>query len=140
MHRLLIAAAFVLAGPGLGQVDPTIKSECMKAVDFQGCVKTLSGETTKTQSSSSSVDINRINSTGNTCPADYAYVGSGYCQRVICVTDAPEGGFFGARHDSRLGGKEWSCKGNFLAIYLAFERNMPPVRAPSTSSCPDKEP
>jgi len=46
MRRLLTAtgaAAALLAGPVMAQVDPKIKSECMKAQDFVGCVKAMSG-------------------------------------------------------------------------------------------------
>lgn len=45
MRRFLTAtaAAVLLGGPGLAQVDPKIKSECMKAQDFVGCVKAMSG-------------------------------------------------------------------------------------------------
>ena len=44
-HRLLTAtaAAVLLGGPAMAQVDPKIKIECMKAQDFAGCVKILSG-------------------------------------------------------------------------------------------------
>jgi hypothetical protein len=45
--RLLLtataAAAALLAGPVMAQIDPKIKSECMKAQDFVGCVKAMSG-------------------------------------------------------------------------------------------------
>jgi len=46
MRRLLTAtgaAAALLAGPVMAQVDPKIKSECMKTQDFVGCVKAMSG-------------------------------------------------------------------------------------------------
>jgi len=45
VRRLLIAAAVLLAGSAHAQVDPKIKAECMKAQDFVGCVKALSGFT-----------------------------------------------------------------------------------------------
>ena len=45
VRRLLTAtaAAVLLGGPAMAQVDPKIKSECMKAQDFVGCVKAMSG-------------------------------------------------------------------------------------------------
>lgn len=36
-------AAVLLAGPAMGQIDPNIKNECMKAQDFVGCVKAMTG-------------------------------------------------------------------------------------------------
>jgi hypothetical protein len=47
MRRLLIAAAVIVASqvqlPAFAQIDPKIKAECMKAQDFVGCMKALSG-------------------------------------------------------------------------------------------------
>jgi len=43
VRRLLIAAAVLLTGPAHAQIDPKIKAECMKAQDFVGCIKALSG-------------------------------------------------------------------------------------------------
>lgn len=43
VRRLLIAAFVLLPGQAQAVVDPKIKSECMKAQDFVGCVKALSG-------------------------------------------------------------------------------------------------
>ena len=47
MRRLLIAAAVIIASqvqlPASAQIDPKIKAECMKAQDFVGCMKALSG-------------------------------------------------------------------------------------------------
>jgi len=133
VRRLLIAAAVLLAGSAHAQVDPKIKAECMKAVDFQGCVKVLSGDNKTNSSPQNSVDINKINTTGNTCPSTYAYIGGGYCQSVVC---SPRG--FG--HDYRLGGKGWSCKGFWIAKHLIFDDSVSPIRATFDPSCPDKEP
>jgi hypothetical protein len=43
VRRLLIAAAVLLGGPAMAQVDPKITETCMRAQDFAGCVQTLSG-------------------------------------------------------------------------------------------------
>jgi hypothetical protein len=39
----ITTAAALLAGPAMGQIDPKIKNECMKALDFVGCVKAMTG-------------------------------------------------------------------------------------------------
>lgn len=44
MKNILFAAAFfALSLPAQAQIDPKIKGECMKAQDFVGCVKALTG-------------------------------------------------------------------------------------------------
>ena len=47
MRRLLIAAAVIVVSQvqltATAQIDPKIKAECMKAQDFVGCMKALSG-------------------------------------------------------------------------------------------------
>jgi len=131
VRRLLIAAAVLLAGSAHAQVDPKIKAECMKAVDFQGCVKVLSGRETSSPPLNVQVDINKINSTGNMCPSGWAYIGGGYCLEVSC-------GFVGY-HDQRIAGKGWSCKGlGWFNKDLVLGSN--PVRATYNSQCPDQEP
>ena len=112
-------------------IDPSIKKECMKAVDFAGCVKTLSSDERVPSGKRVEVDINRINATGNTCPSGWAYVGGGYCLQVGC-------GFVG-HHDPRIAGKGWSCKGlGWLSKDLVLHGD--PVRATYSPSCPDVEP
>jgi hypothetical protein len=37
------AAAVLLGGPAMGQIDPKITETCIRAQDFAGCVQTLSG-------------------------------------------------------------------------------------------------
>lgn len=40
---LIAAAVLVLSAPAQAQIDPKVKAECMKAQDFVGCAKALSG-------------------------------------------------------------------------------------------------
>jgi hypothetical protein len=133
VRRLFVAAVVLLAGPAQAQIDPKVKAECMKAVDFQGCVKALSGDIKTQPKAATTIDINKINSTGNTCPSSFAYIGGGYCQAVVCSGA-------GSGHDYRLGGKGWSCKGNWLAKHLNFDDSSSPIRATYDPGCPDREP
>jgi hypothetical protein len=43
IHGFSAAAALLMVGPVLAQVDPKIAETCMRAQDFAGCVQTLSG-------------------------------------------------------------------------------------------------
>ena len=121
--------------PAVASVDPKIAEFCLKAQDFQGCVKSLSGD-----SSGSTTTVRQIQqkgadlAEGNQCPAGFAYIGSGNCQEVKCR------GGSGMGHDYRLAGKGWSCK-KVLGMFggeLYLDGAI--VRASLNNDCPKKEP
>ncbi len=102
--------------------------QCMKASDFEGCVKVMTGQTDAGQETKITVDLDKIRSTGNMCPSTHAYTGAGYCQEVKCFRN-PSG------HESRLGGKGWSCKGGLTMQFVGQ-----PIRATTDERCPLEEP
>ena len=80
------------------------------------------------------MDIDKIRNTGNKCPVNFAYVGGGYCQQVICGYDLN-------RNDPRLGGKGWKCRRTFLPSTkkdLLFGEAT--IRAVVDERCPQIEP
>lgn len=129
----LIAASITL--PVSANIDPKIAEFCLKAQDFQGCVKSMSGD-----SSGSTTTVRQIQqkgadlAEGNQCPAGFAYIGGGNCQEVKCRDNG------GGGNDYRLAGKEWACK-KVLGIFgteLVLEGDI--VRASINNNCPSKEP
>jgi len=140
--RLLLLSTLILA-PAFANVDPKIAEFCLKAQDFQGCVKSMSGD-----SSGSTTTIRQIQqrgadiAEGNQCPEGYAYLGGGNCREVQCrYGKSATGG-----HDYRLAGKKtsygsdrWSCETKF--IYrgsLRFSESE--TRAYNNPNCPLGEP
>ena len=125
----------VLSNPTFANVDPKIAEFCLKAQDFQGCVKSMSGDssgttTTIRQIQQKGADI----AEGNQCPSGHAYIGGGNCQSVMCGGSAPYG------NDPRLANKGWEC-GKRLGIFGAnLILEGPLVRASFNSACPGGEP
>ena len=87
----------------------------MKAVDFLGCVKAMTGAL---ESPAESGGVLRIDQTtrpgllsemGNSCPGGWAYSGAGKCRSTKCVPM----GIFG-KNEPVLAGKGISCKGRNL--------------------------
>lgn len=131
-----IAIAAIGAAPAFANIDPKIAEFCLKAQDFQGCVKSMSGD-----SSGSTTTIRQIQqkgadlAEGNQCPAGFAYIGGGNCQEVKCRSGTGYG------HDYRLAGKGWSCQ-KTLGMFgneLYLDGNQI-VRASVSSQCPTEEP
>ena len=83
---------------------------CIKAVDYVGCVKALSGDTTSRQSNSTTIKIDQTNrpgllsEIGNDYPGGMAYAGAGKCRSIMCTYR----GIFG-RHNQQLAGKGHKC-------------------------------
>ena len=52
MKRLIIPFLSLLALPSAirANIDPKVAEMCMKATDFEGCVKSMSGQTNKNSS------------------------------------------------------------------------------------------
>ena len=59
------------------------------------------------------IDIDKIRSSGNSCPSGSAYKGAGYCQEIKCRA--------GGRHDPRLAGKAWDCGRGLLSSVLVAD-------------------
>lgn len=110
--------------------------KCMRAVDFQGCVRALSGSQT-IPDQSTNVSIPSTSATPNTCPPGYGYRGAGMCQEVRCTCDRS---LDRNRFDKQLDGKGWSCDkcGWFFRAKPIFDG--PVVPAGVTKACPSAEP
>ena len=138
MRKKVLASLvfFTITFPVEANVDPKIAEFCLKAQDFQGCVKSMSGDTSGSKTTVRQIQQKGADlAEGNQCPEGFAYIGSGNCQEVRCR------GGSGMGHDYRLAGKDyWSCKkvlGMFGGeLYLDGEI----VRASFNSNCPDEEP
>ncbi len=117
----------IAEGPSKKIID-----QCMKASDFEGCVKVMTGGTESKSENKITVDLDKIRNTGNVCPSGWGYLGGGYCQLVSC--EALTGG-----HDPRLSGKAWACRKGFLgSSVLRFIG--PTVRSTTDERCPLEEP
>lgn len=123
----LLAITFVPACPA-DAVPQSVIDTCMKAADFQGCVNVLTGKKTPQTETKTTVDMDKIRATGNSCPSGFAYIGGGYCQGIGCYYN-PRG------HDYRLGGKGWSCSGG-----LTMQFKGEPIRSTTDERCPLVEP
>lgn len=137
MRKKVLASlvVFTITFPVEANVDPKIAEFCLKAQDFQGCVKSMSGD-----SSGSTTTVRQIQqkgadlAEGNQCPAGFAYIGSGNCQEVKCRSASGHG------NDYRIAGKGWSCKKD-LGIFgneLVLDGEI--VRASINKNCPSREP
>ena len=136
MKRAFSILFMVFITPAFANVDPKIAEFCLKAQDFQGCIKAMSGD-----SSGSTTTVRQIQqkgadlAEGNQCPEGFAYIGGGNCQEVKCR------GGTGYGHDYRLAGRGWACK-KTLGMFgneLYLDGNQI-VRASVNSSCPPREP
>ena len=106
---------------------------CLKAQDYIGCVKAQT--TAKSKNANPPLVKDEIQSIGNSCPEDFAYVGAGACQLVVCNDDFS--------HENILRGKGWSCKnrkGIRSFINVSLVTFGPPVEAKLDRRCPFEEP
>ena len=133
LSTILFTFAFAL--PAVANVDPKIAEFCLKAQDFQGCVKSMSGDSSGTTTTIRQIQQKGADlAEGNQCPAGFAYIGGGNCQEVKCR------GGTGMGNDYRLAGKGWSCK-KVLGMFggeLVLEGDI--VRATLNPSCDNREP
>ena len=129
-----IAIAAIGAAPAFANVDPKIAEFCLKAQDFQGCVNSMSGESTEGTTTIRQIQQQGASlAEGNSCPHLYGYIGGGYCKKVVCI----KRGLLGKGHDEHLGGKGFACHGG---AQLEWDNNSELVRASYNSACPDEEP
>ncbi len=139
---ILLSGFFLVVGtPALAQgVEPRVHEMCSEAKDYAGCVRAMTTDVSappvQRLINSQGADI----AEGNRCPASYAYVGGGNCQRVTCFYPRRLGG--GERgHDPIVAGKPgWGCKGMGLFSYAGVLRLGETARATNDPSCPAGEP
>ena len=124
---LPLLAAIALPTAVNANVDPKVAEMCMKAVDFKGCVETMSGEPSNKRII---IDQGVSLTEGNSCPEGYAYVGGGTCQDVKCDF------FTVVVHPILRGTGNWGCKGLNSSKYLGSST----TRAFNNPDCPDREP
>ena len=133
---VLLTSLFGLASSSFAHVDPKIAEFCLKAQDFQGCVKSMSGDSSGTTTTVRQIQQKGADlAEGNQCPSGFAYIGGGNCQEVKCRSGTGYG------HDYRLADKGWSCK-KTLGMFgneLYLDGNQI-VRASFNSNCPPEEP
>ena len=98
-----------------------IINQCLKASDFQGCVRVMTGQGSVNNETKITVDLDKVRNTGNSCPDGYAYKGAGYCQEIRC--------FSGGQHDPRLGGKGHKCIGRPLIGRYTMQFGQQTIRA-----------
>ena len=124
-----------LFSPVKANIDRDIAEMCMKAVDFKGCVETMSGSFNK---KNMILDEGVSLSEGNSCPLGFAYSGSGYCRSVRCV-------YRSGRNNPDLGGKDYACGNADFWMSgaigrLPLEWGSEIIKATFDSKCPAKPP
>jgi len=81
---LLIATSVI--APANAQDPPAGHEQCLKAVDYKGCIEILGGALrNQIKPSTQNIKLNidtQVASDGNECPSEFAYAGGGYCRRV----------------------------------------------------------
>jgi len=134
VRRLFIAALVATTTPVLAQVDPKIHKLCIEAKDYQGCVKAMTSSPSEKNNSTNTVRIveGERELTGNSCPVDMAYAGSGWCSEIVCISRS-------SGHSPGLGGKNWSCPRVFGMGYAMSWGNSK-VKATYDPSCPKEPP
>lgn len=132
--KLIYLLALGLLSPAIASVNPKIAEFCLKAQDFQGCVKSMSGESdssgdkTTRQIQSRGMDITE----GNSCPANFAYIGGGKCQKVMCVR-------WGDGNNPLLAGKGFKCSAGVFGSRNNLQFEGPIVMASLDKKCPPGE-
>ena len=131
MKRYLIPLFTSIILPIHAEVDPKIHKMCIQAKDYLGCVKAMAGPD-NTSEKNITVDLDKIRTTGNSCPDGFAYKGAGYCQEIKC--------FAGGKHDPRLAGKGHKCIGRPMFGRFTMHFMGSTLRASTTEACPPFEP
>lgn len=120
-----------IAAPSQDVID-----KCIKAIDFQGCVRALSGSQTDPGQSSDILNPSTP-PTPNTCPPGYGYRGGRLCQEVRCANGNRD------RFDEQLDGKGWNCGKRPFFSFVAGSKPIfegPLVPASYDLRCPNVEP
>ena len=128
---LTLAIGSTLLFTPLVKAEPSqeIVDKCMKAADFEGCIRVFSGK--KPEEKKMTIDIDKVRTSGNSCPSGFGYLGSGQCQKVACEAET--------NNDPRLGGKGWWCRANIWGRPgLQFKGQL--VQATTNEQCPLEEP
>ena len=140
MKRLLLTAipAVRISTPALSEVDPKIHKLCIEAKDYAGCVRAMKGETSPV--GGTRLRLGLQDELGNSCPAGYAYSGSGQCRSIKCIPL----GIFG-RNEPQLSGKGHSCVGRNIEYGVLGGRATMKwgnqyMKAMIDPKCPDIEP
>jgi hypothetical protein len=133
---LLLFPTSSFAAPSQEVVD-----KCMKAVDFQGCIRALSDGQRSLGPGNNSPNSSTP-SIVNACPPGYGYRGSGHCQNVRCTNIISEDSVVLDRFDIALQGKGWECKRPSFCIFCNMKPffDGPLVPATHNKKCPNEEP
>ena len=127
MKRLFLLPLLLgLSSPAQAEIDPKVREVCLPAADFLGCVKAYT--TNSSEIPNQRVIGGEIELTGNSCPAQHVYSGSGYCTRVVCTRNQ-------WKHHPDLKDKGFKCN---WPLKLTWGGSV--VKAVSNPSCPDREP
>lgn len=135
MYRHLLALGITILGasPCLAAPSKEVVEQCMKASDFEGCVRVLTGDPSASNENKMTIDVDKVRLSGNSCPSGYAYVGGGACQQVKCYPQVP--------NDARIGGKGWICGTWSIWRYRkGMKLEGPVVQAVTDPRCPLVEP
>lgn len=128
-HLFLLAlGASFLTAEAIAAPPKEVIDQCMKASDFEGCVKVMTGQTDTEKETKITVDIDKIRNTGNMCPDGWGYLGGGYCKDILCFRNY-------SAHNWRLGGIGWACNNG-----RTLQWDGEPVRASTDERCPLEEP
>tara|TARA_X000000950_G_scaffold199506_1_gene240246 strand:- start:751 stop:1218 length:468 start_codon:yes stop_codon:yes gene_type:complete len=139
LKKFLIPIFFAssLLSPVKANIDRDIAEMCMKAVDFKGCVETISGGSIQKRMS---IDQGVSISEGNSCPQGYAYIGESKCQVVRCKYAWH--GLGDARGNEPLiaGKSDWKCTFDLLFGNGILRLGASIVPVTNDSKCPDGNP
>lgn len=114
VQRLLIISALSLGMREATALSPHHEA-CLKALDYEGCIRVLSGQPQLGPVPATKIDQTirpgLLSEVGNQCPVGYGYAGGGRCRSVVCRGF----GIFG-RNQQELGGKGHRCGGGAEAL------------------------
>ena len=143
MRFLPLVATAAIAGSlfniaSASKVGPKIHKLCIEAKDYAGCVRAMNGDTAPVTQTRMRMGLQ--DELGNSCPAGYAYSGSGQCILVKCIPL----GIFG-KNEPQLAGKGHSCKGRNIEYGILGGRATMKwgdqyMKAMIDPNCPNIEP
>ena len=119
-------------------VDPKIHKLCVEAKDYAGCVRAMKGDVAP--AGGNRLRIGLQDELGNSCPAGYAYSGSGQCRSIKCIPL----GIFG-KNEPQLSGKGHTCEGRNIEYGIIGGRATMKwgnqyMKAMIDPNCPNIEP
>jgi len=127
---ITILSAITLPTAVNAQIDKETAEFCLKAADFAGCVKAMTGEV---------LEVKKNLIEGNKCPEGSAYIGEGKCTVVKCTYNSLWWGIQGPNDPLFVGKSTWECP---FSLWGGPGRLKPGVEVPVTNSdlCPKGEP